>query len=233
MRKHTNIHMVEVVAAGLKSLKDSVVFVGGATTDFYITDPVAPEVRPTEDVDCVIEITSRVQFHKLEKELRTLGFKNEVRAGRSLICRWNYSGITVDIMPTDEKILGFSNQWYADGIANKQKASLPSGECIFIFPGAYFLSSKMEAFKGRGKNDFRFSPDMEDIIAVLDGNKEVKESILGSPPLLKDYILKTLARYMKDEGFKEGVYANLGYPLQKEERANRLFGLLKELVTAA
>jgi hypothetical protein len=28
------------------------------------------------------------------------------------ICRWIYQDIKVDVMPTDENVLGFNNQWY-------------------------------------------------------------------------------------------------------------------------
>jgi hypothetical protein len=51
-----NIDMIEIVAAGLRELCDQVVFVGGATTSFYIDDPASAEMRPTDDVDCVVEI---------------------------------------------------------------------------------------------------------------------------------------------------------------------------------
>ena len=47
----TNLEMLAHIARGLGDLKDEVVFVGGATIELYITDPGAPKVRPTDDVD--------------------------------------------------------------------------------------------------------------------------------------------------------------------------------------
>lgn len=47
-----NLHMLEMVAKGLQSLKDEVVFVGGAVTSLYINDPAAPPVTASDDVDC-------------------------------------------------------------------------------------------------------------------------------------------------------------------------------------
>ena len=43
-----NVEMLEIVAEGLGELLDEVVFVGGATVTLYVTDPAAPEARPTK-----------------------------------------------------------------------------------------------------------------------------------------------------------------------------------------
>ena len=51
-----NLDMIETVAAGLGPLRDEAVFVGGASTCLHIDDPAAESVRPTDDVDCVIEV---------------------------------------------------------------------------------------------------------------------------------------------------------------------------------
>lgn len=42
-----NIRMLELAAEQL----GEVVFIGGATVEFWITDRAAPEFRPTDDVD--------------------------------------------------------------------------------------------------------------------------------------------------------------------------------------
>jgi len=72
--------MLAVIANGLGPLRDKVVFVGGSTVSLYLTDPAAQTVRPTEDVDCVIEIVTRGQYYKLEANLERLGFRY-LRAG--------------------------------------------------------------------------------------------------------------------------------------------------------
>ena len=72
-------------------------------------------------------------------------------------------------MPTEGSVLDFKNKWYPDGYANSEEVLLPSGQPVRIFSLPYFLASKIEAFKDRGKENFLLSPDMEDIIAVLNG----------------------------------------------------------------
>lgn len=55
MSQHTNIVRIKAVANVLGQLKDKVVFVGGATVSFY-PDRSVYEVRPTDDVDVIVEI---------------------------------------------------------------------------------------------------------------------------------------------------------------------------------
>lgn len=159
-RRSANLDMLAIVAKGLKGLKERVVFVGGATIELYVL-PAAAEGRATDDVDCVVELASRVKYHDLEQELRSLGFKHPILPGAP-ICRWEYSGISVDVMPTEGKVLGFNNRWYAEGIANTRKAELPDGQQIEIFSVPYLLASKIEAFGDRGRGDFLGSRDIED-----------------------------------------------------------------------
>ena len=144
-----NMTMLQTVVKGLEELKDEVVFVGGVVAQMYATDPAATEIRPTKDVDCVIELSTRLKYYQLEDQLRKKGFANDMSAGAP-ICRWIYKNIKVDVMPTDEKILGFSNIWYVEGIRNKIVKTLPDGEEIFVFSPQYFLSAKFEALKKQG-----------------------------------------------------------------------------------
>ena len=69
----------------------------------------APEARPTDDVDVVIELASYSGYAELEQSLRGMGFLNDVLS--EIICRYTHQGIIVDIMPTDPEIIGFSNIW--------------------------------------------------------------------------------------------------------------------------
>lgn len=107
----TNLEMLQVIASGLAELKDAVVFVGGAVAELYVENIGAAPVRPTLDIDLIINIVSKPEFANLENQLRKLGFANDLSEGAP-ICRWLYQGIKVDVMPTDTKVLGFSNDRY-------------------------------------------------------------------------------------------------------------------------
>lgn len=57
-----NIEMLAVVANGLGEMINEVVFVGGSVAELYANDPAASDIRSTLDVDCVVEISSRMKF---------------------------------------------------------------------------------------------------------------------------------------------------------------------------
>ncbi|MCK5170344.1 MAG: hypothetical protein KAQ75_10730, partial [Bacteroidales bacterium] len=151
-----NIDMLQTVANGLGNLKNEIVFVGGAVAELYASNPAASDIRPTFDVDCVIELSSKTEHAKLEEDLRAKGFANDTSEGAP-ICRWVYKDIKVDVMPTDEDILGFSNRWYVGGIENKITKVLPDGTEIYVFPPEYYLAAKLEAHESRGGDDLRQS----------------------------------------------------------------------------
>lgn len=99
---------IAVVARILAQLgMDDVVFVGGATVGLFLTDPSSPEARHTLDVDVITPVTSRSAFYTLEERLRAAGF-SQPQSGP--ICRWLIGGVTVDLMPPFEDILGFTNR---------------------------------------------------------------------------------------------------------------------------
>jgi len=161
-----NIEMIQEVAKALQELNNDVVFVGGTTVALYLNSETAGEIRPTDDVDVIIEIFSAAKYSALSEKLLGLKFSPDL-SKNAPICRWKYLGIIVDIMPLDEKVLGFSNKYYKSGFKHKEELKLPNGTTIFILPLAYFLATKLEAFFNRGAKDPRFSKDLEDIVALL------------------------------------------------------------------
>jgi len=161
-----NIEMIQNVAKALGDLKDQVVFVGGASVSLYLDLKVAEEVRPTEDVDVIIEIVSGGEYQKLSEKLIKMKFTPDQSIGAPL-CRWKYLGMTIDIMPIDEKVLGFSNQFYKKGIKKKTTYKLPDGQEIFALSLDLFLATKLEAFFNRGLDDPRMSSDLEDLVVLL------------------------------------------------------------------
>lgn len=200
----SNIEMLQIVAVGLEDLKDDVVFVGGAVVELYADNSAASDIRPTADVDCVIDLGSRSSHAKLEEALRKKGFRNDTSKGAP-ICRYVFKGVKVDVMPSDFKLLGFSNKWYSDGIKNKIPKTLPNGTNIFIFSLEYYLAAKLEAYKDRGGNDLRQSHDFEDIVYILDNYSEIFEIIKNSNKVVKEYLKKEFTALLNNEYLIEGI----------------------------
>lgn len=223
----TNIMMLQTVANGLGELKDEMVFVGGAVAELYADNPAASEIRPTIDVDCVIEISSRLQFAKMEENLRAKGFKNDTSKGAP-ICRWIYEDIKVDVMPTDSDILGFSNRWYEEGIEIKIQKTLPDGTEVFVFPPEYYLAAKFEAHNSRGGNDLRQSHDFEDIIYILDNCSNIVDNISASNQSVKEYLKSECQKLLENPNITEGIETALPYG-SGEESSDILGMLIREI----
>lgn len=206
----TNINMLQTVANGLGDLKNDMVFVGGAVAELYASNPAASDIRPTLDVDCVIGLSTRLAFYRLEENLRAKGFANDTSEGAP-ICRWIYKDIKVDVMPTDENILGFSNKWYVEGIENEIKKILPDGTEIFVFPPEYYVATKLEAHKSRGGNDLRQSHDFEDIIYILDNCPDLLNDIAIANASVKAYLQIEFKSLLQNKGLLEGIESALPY----------------------
>ncbi|MEK9145124.1 MAG: hypothetical protein AAB339_05900 [Elusimicrobiota bacterium] len=225
--KSPNLEMLAVVAKGLRGFKEKVAFIGGATIDLYISYPADAASRPTDDVDCVVELASRGKYYAVEEELRSLGFKNSL--GKGPLCRWEYRGIMVDVMPTEGRILGFSNRWYPDGLANTETAVLLDGQKIQIFSAPYLLASKIEAFLDRGKGDFHASADIEDIVALLDGCPGLKEKIQRAPDDVRSYLAEKFQAFLEQPRFIENLPGHVLDRANAPFRAERVQTLLKAL----
>lgn len=204
---HENIVRIKAVAQCLKGLNNPYVFVGGATVSLYSTQKaLAENIRPTDDVDVVIEVATYAGHAQMEEKLRELGFVNDRESG--VICRYIIQGIIVDIMPTSPEILGFSNIWYPEGFRSAIPYQLDDKTEILIFSLPYFLASKWEAHKSRG-GDLRTSRDFEDIVYVFENCKDFDEQLLHGPESVRKYLIEEFAPLVDLPDFEEGLYCHM------------------------
>lgn len=224
-----NIEMLTLIASKLEELRDEVIFVGGCIAGLLITDKAAPDVRFTVDVDCIINVVTLGDYHKLEKKLRPKGF-HQTFLDDHPICRWQYNGIYLDVMPIDKKILGFSNFWYKEALHNAISMAINNYFSIRIISAPYFLATKFEAFKDRGKDDFISSHDLEDIIAVIDGRPEIVEDVANSSVAIKKYLSAEFALLMNNKKFINALPGHLNYSDEYFNRSKVVEGRLQEMI---
>ena len=93
----------------------------------------------------------------------------------------------------------------------------------------YFLATKIEAFKGRGKGDYMASHDMEDIITVLDGRREIVDEIKSSSDELKTFLSTTFRRFLADKNFLDAIPGQLLPDRASQARLPRRIKLLEEI----
>lgn len=203
-----NLPLLESVAHALGPLCDRFVFVGGCATGLLVTDPAASPVRTTRDVDVVVEVASLAGYHALERQLQEAGFRHD-RGTDAPICRWIVGGCLLDVMPTDEHVLGFGNRWYQVAVRTAESVRLPSGRSIQLIAPAVFLATKLEAFHGRGGGDFLASHDLEDIAVVVDGRPELVNEVPTCEVVLRTYLAEEIGTLLRNPAFLEALSCHL------------------------
>jgi hypothetical protein len=199
--------MLAAVARRLGPLLPEVAFVGGTTVALYATRPGLAPIRPTDDVDIIVEVASRARYHAFAERLRALGFREDVDA--KILCRWRVEEITVDVMPTDTTILGFSNRWYELALATARPHLLESNLSIRLVTAPCFLGTKIEAFLGRGHGDYLLSHDLDDLLTVLLSRAEIVDEVAPAPVELRSFIAMQFARWLQDLDFVQSLDGHL------------------------
>jgi len=211
--KIINIAVVAEIAEALQEIKQNMVFVGGAVVSLYTDDPAADELRPTEDVDITLNIMNFAQWAKVQERLGQLGFYPDP-FGRA-ICSYKYKDIPVDIMSSEDGLMGPANRWYKVGFENLWTAKAKDQE-IKILSAPCYLATKFEAFNDRGK-DYRTSHDMEDIIYVLDNRINIVLEIEMDDSRVVFFIKEQLKAIVQRGMLQEVLMAHI-HPLMLEER---------------
>jgi predicted nucleotidyltransferase len=220
-----NLELLIVAAKLLRPVLDDLVFVGGCATGLLVTDEAAAEVRPTFDVDAIAEITSYVEYTTFGERLHKLGFTEDASEGAP-ICRWQNGQIKLDLMPLDERILGFSNHWYKPAMDAATELEIAPGLRVRVVTAPYFCATKLEAFRGRGKGDYLASHDLEDLITVVDGRPGLLDELRAASGDVRSDVADAIGTMLKDSQF---IDALPGYLLPDEASQGRTKMLLERL----
>lgn len=212
-----NTELLKRAATLLRPLLDELVFVGGCVTGLLITDTAAARVRSTFDVDALVEISSYGEYVDLAERLKVLGL-TEDHTEDAPICRWKAGDLKIDVMPTAEEILGFSNEWYKEAIANAKPTKLHSDLVIQTITAPYFIATKIGAFLGRGNGDYFASHDIEDLVAVVDGREELVEELSSSSRGVREYIAAWTAEVLNQPAFLDALPGLLAPDAASQDR---------------
>ena len=227
------------VAEALGPLSADAVFVGGSILPLLITDPAAPVVRPTDDIDVIVEITTRAAYAELEVDLRSRGFRHDQRDGAP-ICRWQLGGLVVDVMPESAEILGFSNPWYpyARRTAEHYTFQADAGPAVVlrVATAVAFVATKFSAFRSptrRHAGDLFASHDLEDILSVLDGRPEFDAELELAEADVRRYIGRQFLDLLASSSFPVAVEGHMAYASAYAARAERLIARLRQMAELA
>lgn len=198
------LQMIDQVATALDDLSDEVVFVGGCVTGLLVDDEFTLEqIRFTEDVDLIVNIITHADWRLLLKKLRSRGFTEDM--ADTVICRMRLGGLKVDIMPVEEKILGFANRWYADAIKKPFNYKLSPVRKVNILSPVYFVATKLEAYNGRGNKDVLASHDIEDLLTVFDGRSTIVDDMKQAESKVRKYIIDQMRLLLDNVQFEYAI----------------------------
>lgn len=210
-----NLQLLRAMALALGPLRERLVFMGGCATGLLLTNPAVGGVRPTEDVDAIVEVASLAGYHALQPLLSERGFM-QTMADHTPPFRWFWNRMQLDLVPVDAHVLGFTNRWYRPGFEAATSTEIAPGLLLRHLDAPHFLATKFEAFNDRGGRDVYLSHDLEDIITVIDGRAELAEELAAAGAALRRHVAQQ-------------VNALLNHP----DMANALPGIVTQPIRAS
>lgn len=210
--------LCEVAKALGPEMRQQMTFVGGCTTGLLLTDDFTREqVRSTDDVDLIVHVMGPVGFALLQEALSTRGFRVSPQEDDDdfPVCAMKLGDLRVDFMPDDDS-LGFSNRWYKDAMATSTTYELDEGITINLVSPVYFMATKLEAWKGRGRGDALSSRDIEDILNLVDGRAQLHDEIESADIKVRDYICQEIGQLLGDGNFEYAVSAQARGDAERE-----------------
>jgi len=194
-------------------LNKEVIYVGGAVVSLYVTDEGAEQPRPTKDIDISVQISTYAQMEELREKLALKRIYPAL--SEKVMYRYSFEDILIDFIPFEQTPLGPTNSWLKPGFEKAYPVNIGELE-IKILPVSLFLATKWEAFKGRG-GDPRVSPDFEDIIYIIDNNKELVTDVRNANKDVQEY-LKEMSTEILDHPYRNEIIECHINPFTVEER---------------
>ena len=192
----------------LPARPDELVFVGGCTTELFITDLGSDYIRPTIDVDAIVQAVTYVEYTAFEDRLRAAKFSHDTSTGAP-ICRWKKGETLLDVMPVEGAVLGFNSKWYAEAVESAEVHKITEKLFVKAVSPPYFLATKLEAFFDRGNGDYLGSRDLEDIITVVNGREEIVAEMASAKEAVRSYVAVEVRTLLGERGFIDSLPGHL------------------------
>jgi predicted nucleotidyltransferase len=222
-----NIGALRSVADRLEELRIPYAFVGGSVVNLLLDYPDLSPARPTDDLDVILEIATPRKYAEIEEKIRNVGFAHDVRQGAP-ICRWVLGNITVDIMPTKGEFIGLNTAWFKEALNTAMEIEIAHSRLKVISPIA-FLATKYAAFVDRGVSNFYSSPDLEDLVTVIDGRERIVSELHQASEGLRRYLVDAVETLLQNPDFGEALPGHLPSDAASQQRLPLLRRKLAEI----
>lgn len=209
-----NLALLIAMVRAMGPLCDRVVFVGGCATGLLLDNAHLIDVRPTEDVDAIVEVATLAGYHALADELMQRGFRQTMEDNTPPF-RWYWNRMQLDLVPLDERVFGFANPWYRVGYEAACMSPVAEGIVLRHLSAPCFLATKFEAFRDRGHNDVYLSHDLEDILTVIEGRALVVQELAEAPTELRRHVHACVREWLAMLSFRNALPGLLSDPDQE------------------
>ena len=214
--------------AKLRGVPFEFAFLGGSVLTLLVTDKSVDAIRVTKDIDIVMNIRTRKDYHMADSELELRGFRHDTREGAP-ICRWILDDVTVDVLPIRDDVLGWKSKWFEEALGAAEVVQAGNREVRIITP-PYFVALKLEAFAERGRKDFLASTDFEDVICLANGRESLANEIAGCENL-RGMISEKFRDYLTHPEFEDAIDGFVQTESEPEIRKRRIIKVFKTIAS--
>lgn len=145
---------LKLVVEDLGAFVPRLVFTGGLVLALYFERQPMFRIRPTKDADAVVACATHADYVALQAALGRVGTHPLVGEDDAPICRMvTASGQLLDLMPTQEAILGFGNPWFPLGYETAEPCDIGATQPVRLFPPPVYAAAKAAAYRSRGAGD--------------------------------------------------------------------------------
>ena len=117
-------------------------FLGGSVLSLLVSDPTVDAIRVTKDVDVIVGVRSRNEFHEEERELEARGFRHDT-SDDAPICRWIADGVVLDVLPMREEVLGWRSEWFEQALLAARTMEI-EGHPVKVVTAPFFVRLRTE-----------------------------------------------------------------------------------------
>jgi len=97
---------------------------------------------------------------------------------------------------------------------------------------ACFLATKLAAFGDRGRRDPMASHDLEDLVSVIDGRREIVADLAAAPRDLRTYVAERLSHFLARGDAEVLLAAQLMPDSDSQDRLPFVVDRIRSLITA-
>ena len=112
-------------------------------------------------------------------------------------------------MPIDDKALGMNSKWFREALESATLVELGEQTTARVITPPLFVATKLAAFHDRGRMDLYCSHDLEDIVTIVDGRKDIVDSIASSAMEVRQFIVESLCALLENVDFDEALTGHL------------------------